>query len=509
MSTEPISLFQLTQNIKKIVEVPTLKEVWVRCEITEFNDRSTAIYVDLTESKDGKLIAKQKAIIWRGKRNFILDKFLKGTGSQLQKGLQVLFCVTVEHNPLHGLSVIISDVDPSFTVGQLQMKIQEIKNFLTKKNCFTNNHAKKIPMYFERVAVLTPAGSAGEGDFKKDADKLEKLNLCNFVYYNATMQGLQAEESMSQQIANINNDHKVNPFDALIIIRGGGAVADLSWLNNKKSAHYICMSLMPVITGLGHERDICVLDEVAKLNAGTPSKCVELITKNNVSRIQELQRKVVEIKHSVFLKLTTKQNEISNAKNNLKMSSLHRITSIIRGIGTQRSNLNGAAINATNRTQVTLGQRKNNIKVAALSLPSRRFGQVNIAKQQFKESSVKKTQYIRQNLKKTKATLNQSIMNRLIRFYKTIRLTKNEIKNSALMRLTSIQKELSVKGKELILYSPLKVLGMGYGLVRNNNGKVISNADDANNEETLTIDFKDGNIAVQTLGVKNERITTN
>ena len=543
MSNSAISLLELQQRIANTLDEDRYKSIWIRCEITEFNNKKH-VYINLTESKDGNLIAKQNATIWSSKKSFILEKFQKGAGTTLQSGLQVLLCVDIKYSALHGLSLNVTDIDPSFTVGQLQVKIQEIKNALTSKGHFERNKSLGLPPYYQNIAVITPSGSAGEGDFKKDADRLENLGLCSFTYYSATMQGLQAEESMSQQLAKVNQDHKNTPFDALVIIRGGGAVADLSWLNNYLSALYICRSYMPVITGLGHERDICVLDEVAKFNAGTPSKCIEFISKSNIDQIYKAQKKVDLLRAAISQKIAIQSNNIENQKQlirNTFISCVQKFTQVTNyKTSANKQALRSSILSARNsssRYENSLRQRLSNIIESAFikaqaehKLLSKAFeskaGQISThttrTKQQMQQTlvtfpsrllkiylSAKRSIEMESEMKITKASTSLDEYRKDLSSMYFSKLSQLGIRNlsasisfpsKSILKISHITEHIANFKKELFLFSPMRILNNGYALARNNKGKIITSAEQATQETTIHIDFKDGSISTSPTG---------
>jgi len=551
MSEDAISLFELQQKIAQTLKTPHLKTIWVRCEISEYNDRGH-VYLDLTESKGGKIVAKQRATIWSSQKGFITDKFLKGSGTPLQKGIQVMFCGTIEHHPAFGLGFVISDIDPTFTVGQMQLKIQEIKNKLIANKCFSKNKELNLPTYFQKIAVLTPGGSAGEGDFKKDADKLESLGLCEFKYYNATMQGLQAEESMSKQIAQINRDHTQEKFEALVIIRGGGAVSDLSWLNNYKSALYICKSYFPVITGLGHERDICVLDEISNLNAGTPSKCIEHITKNNLKVIykakavcdqirtdfsntiskheKSFNQAKLEIKNIFFRKLLESfkktcqfKNSISNAldlkisnsekyrdtvENDFKSAFFYKLRLLKQANIEIHNKINKTFQSNINRSTSIVLEMKNNINKRLIFLPVNMFNYIQKINKDINNTFDRKIKASQSKCEDIKTAFSRQFFTSYTSAAINHFNKRKDINNNTIGLESKFFEQVKQLKQSIYLFHPMRILEKGYAIIRNEKNEIITNAEHANTQDNLIIDFKDHSIKVKTTGEQNDRITT-
>lgn len=540
MTKKGISLLELQESIAAKLKADEFRDVWVRCEITECNDKGRHIYLDLTESADGNIVAKQKASIWQSNKSFVTEKFQKGTGTKLQKGLQVLLCVTVDYKPSFGLNLVVKDIDPSFTEGQLQVKIKEIKNALVKMRMFGLNKDKPLPQFFERIAVLTPAGSAGEGDFKQGADLLESHDLCQFEYFAATMQGLQAESSMSQQLKKINLLHKETPYDALIIIRGGGAVADLSWLNNFTSAKYICNSYMPVITGLGHERDICVLDEISKVNAGTPSKCIEYITKNNLDQIYKAQKKIDNIKALHRQAILTSSHAINTRKQGI---SQEYTNAVVRATSSRLQARTSIQTALRQQIKYHLSQTENLKRTLTF-----RFWEIiqnshtRITEKRAtieRNYNSQKTRHLH-SLSKTKIYMNNFMINfpaKLLRSYlrasqnvtlafqskvNNARIIKAEkytstkdafntalariaaqtagfqikLPSSTVLKISQISEQLVATKREIYLFNPMKILSKGYVIARSTHGKPITTAEEAQNAKSILLDFQDSTIPV-------------
>ena len=163
-------------------------------------------------------------------------------------------------------------MDPSYTLGDLAAKLARIRERLRRDGLYDRNKGLPAPVEFVRVAVISPSTSAGLGDFRRETDRLQHAGLCDFIYYHATFQGTEAPSSIRTAVNEALAAHRQRPFDALVVIRGGGSVTDLAWLNDLELALLLCRSPIPVFTGIGHERDGTILDEIAHRRFDTPSK---------------------------------------------------------------------------------------------------------------------------------------------------------------------------------------------------------------------------------------------
>ncbi len=188
-----------------------------------------------------------------------------------------MLSVKTEFSTTHGLRLVIQDIDATYTLGDIQARLKIIRDTLTREGVFNSNRQLRTPSEFCRVAVISPSGAAGLGDFKGDADSLERNGLCEFNYTASKFQGIDAAleiKACLQGLLEMSSLANENPFDAICVIRGGGSVTDLYWLNDLELARAIATCPIPIFTGIGHERDNTVLDEVANLRFDTPSKVI-------------------------------------------------------------------------------------------------------------------------------------------------------------------------------------------------------------------------------------------
>jgi exodeoxyribonuclease VII large subunit len=274
-----ISLTELLNRVKGVINREMPEAVWVRAEISELRGKNGHVYPTLTERDErGEIPANSKGVIWKGRAAGITAKFEQATGEGLKTDIKILCLVRVRFDPLFGLDLIIEDVDPSYTLGDLAAKLARIRQRLVEEDLYERNKALPAPVEFVRVAVISPETSAGLGDFRHEADRLHQAGLCEFIYFGATFQGIDAPSSIRTAVNEALAAHRQRPIDALVVIRGGGSVTDLAWLNDLELARLVCRSPVPVLTGIGHERDGTILDEIAHRRFDTPSKVALHIT---------------------------------------------------------------------------------------------------------------------------------------------------------------------------------------------------------------------------------------
>ena len=268
-----ITLSELLARLKGVITQGMPESVWVRAEISELSAKNGNLYLQLTERTErGDPLGRAKGIIWKARATGITSKFIEATGEGLKTDIKILCLVQVRFDVLYGLDLVIEDVDPSYTLGDLAAKLARIRQHLIDERIFARNQALPAPVEFLRVAVINPETSASLGDFRRETDRPQRAGLCDFQFFGATFQGLDAPSSMRTAFNEAMASHRLRAFDALVIIRGGGAVTDLAWLNDLELARLLCLAPIPILTGIGHERDSTILDEVAHRRFDTPSK---------------------------------------------------------------------------------------------------------------------------------------------------------------------------------------------------------------------------------------------
>lgn len=275
--TQGISLRALLAQVDASIARGVPRSQWIRAEISQA--RLTAgghLQLELIEQDgEGQLVARLPAFLWASQAEAVNQRFERATGSPLAAGLKVLLQVSVDHNPVFGLRAVVEAVDPSYTLGDLARKLESIRNLLKERGLYDLNRSLPEPAEFTQVWVLSPKDAAGLGDFRELADRLAAAGVCRFRYYTAVFQGPEAAQSLLAALQTIVHDlGESGPVDALCLIRGGGAVTDLAWLNEFELAERLCQLNFPVFTGIGHERDSTILDEVANRRFDTPSKVI-------------------------------------------------------------------------------------------------------------------------------------------------------------------------------------------------------------------------------------------
>lgn len=289
-----LSVFLL--KVSDVIQKSFKQGAWISAEISELRLNKGHMFITLVEHDDkGNMVARTNARIWQTSVDAICNKFLQGTGAALEAGIKVLVFARVEFHAQYGMALFIEDIDPTYTLGDMAAKIAKIREILISEKIINNNKQLPRPIDFTRIAVISPQNAAGLGDFNREADILKRNNLCEFVYFTALFQGEGAPKAICKAIDLAIEQHKSLPFDALVIIRGGGALSDLAWLNNEILARAVCLCPVHVMVGVGHERDYTIIDEVAGERFDTPSKVIQRIFNMVTGNAMEADTKYQEI----------------------------------------------------------------------------------------------------------------------------------------------------------------------------------------------------------------------
>jgi len=270
--------------------------LWVVAEVSELKEnRSGHCYLELIEKKGNEIIARSRATIWSYTFRMLKPYFETTTGQAFRQGIKILAQVTVEYHTAYGLSLNIKDIDPSYTIGDLALQRREIVERLKREGVFEMNKELELPLVPQKIAIISSATAAGYQDFMKQLEH----NASGFKFYTqlfeAYMQGAETVPSVIHALERIFQYDDF--FDAVVIIRGGGATADLSSFDSYELAINVTQFPLPVITGIGHEKDDTIIDLVAHTRLKTPTAVAEfLITGMDrfYSRLQELENRIIQ-----------------------------------------------------------------------------------------------------------------------------------------------------------------------------------------------------------------------
>ena len=273
---ETMSLYELGRLIRLTLRQGMPDAYWVQAELSEVREAYNGhCYIELVQKAErgNTLLAKARGTIWANVYKILKPYFLNTTGQPFMAGIKVLLQVSVDYHEQYGLSLTVHDIDPTYTLGDMARRRHEIIQQLEEEGVLTLNKELLMPMLPQRVAVISAAGAAGYGDF---CDQLMG-NPYGFVFYPklfpAVMQGDRVEDTIIEALDRIAAEQE--KWDVVVIIRGGGATSDLSGFDTYNLAANCAQFPLPIITGIGHERDDTVLDMVAHTRVKTPTAAAE------------------------------------------------------------------------------------------------------------------------------------------------------------------------------------------------------------------------------------------
>ena len=296
-SPNTITLQEFNNRIKRLLADPSVMNCWVVAETTDVRINQHC-YLQLLEKnpKTGATVAKIKAIIWGNQFRFLNAQFKQVTGRDIGNDMKIMVCLSANYSPQYGLTVVINDINPEFTLGDMERQRQEILNRLTQEGIIGQNKTVPVPPVLQRIAIVSAAGAAGYGDFMKQLTD-NKYGMCFYpCLFQATMQGVKTVPTVLAALDKVEQNQHL--FDCVVIIRGGGGTEELNSFDNYDLARRVATFPLPVIVGIGHERDITVLDYVAGIRVKTPTAAAEHIilqAANALAHIGDLSNQVVSI----------------------------------------------------------------------------------------------------------------------------------------------------------------------------------------------------------------------
>lgn len=458
MEQEALSLAELNNYILDILEANFPDELWVTAEISELRvNRKGHCYIDFIERDEltKKIVARQRATVWAFQYNLIKTHFEHITGQALSDGMRVLVKVKVNFHVLYGLSLNVVDLDPAYTLGEQARYREEIIKKLEQEGVIDMNRELSLAAVPQRLAVISSETAAGFGDFVNQLENNQHQYKFEYTLYSASMQGDDTSRSVVSALEAIYEEE--NRFDAVLIIRGGGAKAELTAFDDYDIAFMIAQSPLPVLTGIGHERDESVADIVAWRSFKTPTAVAGFL----IDHLSAFEARIDEM--TAKLQLLTRY-EMEQAKSQLQrfQSNIQALSSAY--IRNQKHYLENALQGVKHafdryirQQQVTLDDYKSQAKNAVLW------------------------------------STNRSMMQ--------LETMQTRLKHATSQFIAKKHHELAIYQEKATLNSPEKLLKGGYGYVTAN-GKRIKAANQLAAGEQIRIAFSDGDVDARVLQIK-------
>lgn len=367
---QAISLQDLNKLIKDTLDQNLDPAYWVVGEIGEFRDSVRGhAYLDLIEKQEGEIKAKTKANIWSYSYQGIRRRFESITGNTLCGGMKILALVNVQFHEVYGLSLTIKDIDPNFTIGERAKRRQEVIDRLTSEGLINLNKQFELPTVPQKIAVISSVTAAGYGDFISQLTyNADRYNVSHELF-QASMQGAETPKSIIAALDAIETELIRKPFDLIVIIRGGGAQADMDSFDDYDLAKAIAEAALPVITGIGHERDESVADLVAHTKLKTPTAVASFILSgfkdfeeklnHQLTRMERTSRYYLQQEDRVLRDREHLLKQLINNKLNIQSEYLNRKLQELRSLAKYRLDVQ----------QLNVASRKKDVqKLAKVSL---------------------------------------------------------------------------------------------------------------------------------------------
>jgi len=445
--TKNLTLSELQLLIRDSLYLSLPDFYWVVAEISEIKQNSSGhCYLELIEKRDDEtnIKAKVKAVIWNNRYSFINAFFENATNETLRAGLKVLLKAQIEYHELYGLSLVITDINPSFTIGEMAARRLVIIRRLEDEGVFNMNKELKLPLVPQRIAIISSSTAAGYRDF------INHLKNNNYGYsfraklFESTMQGEQNEQGIINALYNI--EQVSEQFDVVVIIRGGGSQADLAWFDNYNIAYHVTQFPLPIITGIGHDKDLTVTDLVACRSVKTPTAAADLL-----------------------IELTAETEEyLFELGDNIKTLAMEYLEQFRKTLELSEKKLMPLA-------NFVLSELRNK-----MSEVSHRF--IRIIGEQTNKAEIK--------IEKFKIRLSSTAKTNIKNRRDKMQMMKSLLTSSACKLIRKEEKRVATLGNTLEILNPDKVLKRGYTITYQN-GKIIKslqNLETGNIIETLFVD---------------------
>jgi len=448
---DKLSLTELQLFIRDSLYTSLPGLYWVTAEISDIRENYTGhCYLELVEKHPDEINvrAKAKGIIWNNRMRFIRPLFESVTGDTLRPGIRILMHIKVEYHEIYGLSLVINDIDPAFTLGEMAMKRQQIIRKLEEEGIIAMNKELEFPVLPQRIAVISSSAAAGYTDFIKHLTT-NKYGYCFYTaLFEAIMQGNETEASIIAAFDRIAG--KINLFDVVVIVRGGGSQSDLSWFDNYAIAYHITQFPLPVITGIGHEKDLSVSDMVAFRSEKTPTAVADFLIGSVLNADEHLMQLSSELSN-ITLEI------IGEFRERLINSKLRLIPAAKISVASERENLGSMIISLVSNGKDYLLRERSQL--------------------------VEKTSLVRSGARAV-ITLNRT----------RLKESSKVLPAKTLIYLSQIESVINNFSTSLGLLNPLNVLKRGY-TITSLKGKIIISSHSAEPGDIIDTQFADGTIS--------------
>ncbi len=546
-----VPLSQLMGRVRALVQHSFAQGVWTLVEVSGVQARNGHVYLELAERDGtGAVLAQARGMIWAARAAQLLPEFSRATGIEVAAGIKLLVRARPAFHERFGMSLEIDAIDTDYSLGDLEARKKQIRLRLQQEGIFDANRQLPPPWDFNHVLVLSPENAAGLGDFRAEAQRLEQYGLCRFTYVHSRFQGEGAGGELARALlSGLQACRQAGQQpDALVIIRGGGAVNDLAWLNDYELARAICMLDIPVLTGIGHERDSTLPDEVAQARYDTPSKVIVAIEQRIVQRAREardafeqarslatraLQHRRLQLEQQHTLVQQGARRVLADARQHsgqwfgdLRLSALGQVQQArrnsqqfmeqARAQAQQQLNVAHGQVpmllaQVRSRAESMLSAARSGSQLQLQAIVGQSRSELAHGRQQVQEQlstvqheAARQVQAARSQSRTSLDSLLQLGRQHSRECAAGIRQDLGSISHEARRSLGEARRQSAALFREIAGQGPDKTLGRGFALIRNQQGRPVSSATAVQPGQRLEIEFKDGRLDAQVVAIKGE-----
>ena len=345
-----LTLHELNSMVRDAIEMELTDEYWVQAELAECRENRGHCYMELVQKEEDSNtpIARASAKCWKTTWMMVRPHFERETGQTLHAGMKVLLKVFPQFHEAYGFSWIVTNIDPTYTLGDLARRRQQIIAQLKQEGVFDLQRELHFPLFTKRVAVISAPTAAGYGDFCRQLEENEYGFRFEVTLFPATMQGEAVEKSIIAALNSINE--QIEQFDVIVIIRGGGATSDLSGFDTLALAENVAQFPLPIITGIGHDRDESILDMVANQHVKTPTAAAALL----IDHLKRVADRIADARQRIP---TLALHIINDSRHRIELQQNRLAVAIERRLTTQKHRLENIAIQLQGYDPVLLLRR--------------------------------------------------------------------------------------------------------------------------------------------------------
>lgn len=462
------TLSDLLEEIQMVIRSTFDRSYWVIAEIVSVSEAKNGhLYLEIAEKENDFLQAKIRANIWSNAKHRILTEFEHATNQTLKKGMKVLVNGTVDFHSVFGLSLNILDIDPNFSLGEIERQKQATLKQLEEEGLIDFNKQHVIPLVLQSIAIISSESAAGYQDFKKQLSDNKSGYAFNTKLFQATMQGETASDSIVKAFDQIESS-KYN-FDVVVLIRGGGSSLDLSCFDEYAMAARIALSHFPVFTGVGHERDISIADRVAHTQLKTPTAVAEFILAHNQSFEQKIDDLAELLNYSAIEMLNTNQKAINNLSKNIgfySQNSMHHNKQLLMQINHQYQKV------VSNRLD------KADFLLEKIKLILTHDIKIRLQQQE-------------SNLNQTNKQLQREFQEFLFSHKEKLKINENSLLEKSQNNLQLNARLIDQMEQLIHLADPIHILKKGFSITRTN-GKLVRSIQDLKEHTLISTELADG-----------------